>query len=89
MPVYMADRILPGLTLEQLAAMQQAAVETSQRFTAEGKPVRYLRGSWVPSESHVMCLFEAPNAKLVQEVNEAAGIPFDRVIEAVDLTPVS
>jgi hypothetical protein len=34
-----------------------------------------------------MTLFEAPSAKVVQEVNEAAQIPFDRIIEALELIP--
>jgi hypothetical protein len=34
-----------------------------------------------------MCLFEAPNAELVKEVNETAKLPFTRIIEALDLTP--
>ncbi len=87
MTVYMVDRNLPGVTLEQLAAAQKAAIETSSRFTAEGKPVRYIRSTFVPGEAHCMCLFEAPNAAVVREVNEAAKIPFTRVIEAQDLTP--
>ncbi len=40
MAVYMADRDLPGITMEQLAAAQKAAIETSERFTLEGKQVR-------------------------------------------------
>ena len=87
MNVYIADRDLPGVTLEQFAAAQKAAIETSQRFTQEGKPVRYIRTAWVPSESHVMCMFEAENGQLVRDVNEAAGIPFTRILEAMDLTP--
>lgn len=87
MPVYMADRDLPGITLEQLADAQRRAIETSQRFTKEGKSVRYIRSTFVPGESHCMCLFEAPNAGLVEEVNKAANIPFVRVTEALDLTP--
>jgi hypothetical protein len=85
--MYMADRNLPGITLEQLAALQKVAIEMSQRFTAEGKSMRYIRSTFVPSESRCMTLFEAPNAKLVQEVNEAAGLPFTRIIEALELTP--
>ena len=87
MNIYIADRNLPGVTLEQLAAAQKAAIETSQRFTEEGKPVRYVRTAWVPSESRVMCMFEAPDAQLVRDVNEVAGIPFTRIVEAMDLTP--
>jgi muconolactone delta-isomerase len=87
MTVYMVDRNLPGVTLEQLAAAQKAAIETSQRFSAQGKPVRYIRSTFVPGESHCMCLFEASNADLVKQVNEAAKIPFTKVTEALDLTP--
>jgi hypothetical protein len=87
MNIYIADRDLPGVTLEQLASAQKAAIETSQRFTQEGNSVRYVRTAWVPSESHVMCMFEAENAQSVRDVNEAAGIPFTRILEAMDLTP--
>ena len=41
MQVYMVERSLPGINMEQLAAAQKAAIETSIRFTAEGKAVRY------------------------------------------------
>jgi hypothetical protein len=87
MSVFMADRDLPGITLEQLAAAQRAAIDSSRRFTAEGKPVRYIRTTWVPGDSRVMCLFEAADASLVEEVNRSAGIPFARVVAANDLTP--
>ena len=55
-----------------------------------GKSVKangYIRSTFVPGESHVMCLFEAPSPDLVEDVNRAAGIPFVRVVEALDLTP--
>ena len=87
MTVYMVERDLQGITMDQLAAAQRAAIETSQRFTAEGKPVRYIRSLFVPGESHCMCLFEASDATPVREVNEAAQLPFTRIVEALDLTP--
>ena len=87
MPVYMVDRSLPGISVDQLAAAQKAAIETSQRFTKEGKPVRYIRTTFVPGEAHCMCLFEAQNGETVKQVNEAAKLPFNRIIEAMDLTP--
>jgi hypothetical protein len=87
MPVFMADRDLPGITMDQLAAAQKAAIDTSARFTADGRPVKYLRSTFVPGESHCMCLFEANDAETVRAVNEAAKIPFTRIVEAADLTP--
>jgi hypothetical protein len=87
MAVYMVERELPGVTMDQLAAAQRAAIETGQQFTSEGKNVRYIRTTFVPNEARCMCLFEADNADLVKEVNDAAKIPYTRVIEALDLTP--
>ena len=87
MPVYMVDRNLPGITKEQLAAAQQAAIETSQKFTAQGKNVRYIRSMFVPGDARCMCLFEASSPEIVKEVNDTAKIPYVRVVEAEDLTP--
>ena len=87
MAVYMVERDLPEITMEQLAAAQQAAIETSQQFTASGKPVRYIRSVFVPGDSRCMCLFEADDIGAVEEVNKSAQIPFTRVVEALDLTP--
>jgi hypothetical protein len=87
MAVFMVERELPGVTMDQLAAAQKAAIETGKQFTAEGKNVRYIRTTFVPNEAHCMCLFEAENADLVREVNETAKIPFTRIVEAMDLTP--
>lgn len=89
MPVYMVDRNLPGVRSEQLAAAQKAAIETCQQFTAKGTPVRYLRTTFVPGEARCMCLFEAARAGIVRRVNEAAKIPYTRVVDALDLTPKS
>ena len=87
MPVYMVERDLPGIQMDKLAAAQKAAIATSDQFTAEGKPVRYIRTTFVPGEAHCMCLFEAANPDLVKQVNDKAQIPYTRVIEALDLTP--
>jgi hypothetical protein len=87
MPIFMVDRSLPGITKEQLAAAQQAAIATGRKFTVQGKPVRYIRSTFIPAESRCMCLFESNSADLVREVNQEAKLPFTRIVEAQDLTP--
>jgi len=87
MTIYLAERHLPGITVEGLMVIQKTTIEMSQRFTTEGKPVRYLRSVFVPSESRCLSLFEAENAVLVRDVNEAAQIPFTRIVEALDFIP--
>lgn len=87
MPVYMVERDLPGFTNDQLAGAQQAAIASSQKSTTNGTPVRYIRSTFVPGEARCMCLFEAGSSAAVRDVNESAGLPFTRIVEAMDLTP--
>lgn len=87
MSVYMVERELPGISMDQLAGAQQAAIDTSKQFTKDGKPVEYIRSMYVPGEDKCMCLFKAENADTVRQVNDAAKIPYNRVVEAMDLTP--
>jgi hypothetical protein len=87
MAVYMVERDLPGVKMEQLAAAQKRAIEAGKELTAQGKEVRYIRSTFVPGQNKCMCLFEAPNPENVREANERAQIPFTRIVEAVDLTP--
>jgi hypothetical protein len=84
--VYLVDRDLPGSTLAQLEAMQQVAIATGRQFTAAGRPVRYLRSTFIPGEARCLCLFEAVDATVVEEVNRAAQLLFTRVVEAFDLS---
>jgi hypothetical protein len=88
MPIFLVERELPGITLEQLAAAQKAAIAAGLELTASGIPVRYIRSMFVPGDSRCMCLFEAPNAENVRTANLRAQIPFTRIVAALDLTPV-
>lgn len=87
MPVFMVERDLPGIKMEQLAAAQKAAIEAGKELTAAGKEVRYIRSTFVPGDSKCMCLFEAPNPENVREANIRAKIPFSKIVPAMDLTP--
>jgi muconolactone delta-isomerase len=87
MTVYLVDRDLPGISMADLAAAQQRAIDWSGTYQSQGRNVRYIRSTFVPGESHCMCLFEAPTAEEVAALNEDAAIPYTRVTEALDLTP--
>ena len=87
MRVYLVDRDLPGITGEGLALLQRAEIDASQQFTAAGQEVRYLRSLFIVGEARCLCLFEAEDEAAVAALNEAARLPFTRIVEALDLTP--
>lgn len=87
MPIYLVDRDLPGVTLIEIAEAQRRLLAAIERKAQTGRAVRYIHSTFVPGEAHMMCLFEAPNAASVMELNEEARFPLLRVIEALDVTP--
>ena len=87
MQVFVAERSLKGISMNDLAAAQKRAIETAERLTREGRQVKYLRSTFVPDSGSCCCLFEAHDAATVEMLNIAARIPYDRVAPALDLHP--
>ncbi|MGZ2450274.1 hypothetical protein ACVIRO_003028 [Rhizobium ruizarguesonis] len=81
MPQYMVERHLPGITPDQLSAAASRAKNVTAEMTSQGKPVRYLRSTFVPSEERSFCLFDASSEQDVMEANERAEIPLVRITE--------
>lgn len=89
MTTYAVQRNLQGITMEQLTAAQQAAIQASQDASNRGEPVNYLRSNFYPADQRCTCLFEAQSREAVEKVNQAASLPFDKVEEVLDLHPSS
>jgi hypothetical protein len=87
MPVFVTERSLQGIAMQDLAAAQKAAIETAGKFTGEGRHVTYLRSVFVPDTGRCSCLFEADDAATVEDLNKQANLPYDRVAPAMDLPP--
>ncbi|NNU81500.1 DUF4242 domain-containing protein [Halovulum dunhuangense] len=87
MTVYMVERELKGIAMKDLAAAQRAAIGMAETMRGEGRDVRYIRSTFAPGDGRCMCLFEGDSADVVRNLNDRAGIPYSRVVEALDLTP--
>jgi len=58
-----------------------------RQFSAAGQTIQYLHSVFIPGEQRCLCLFEADDEALVAAVNEAAGLPFTRIVAALAFTP--
>ena len=87
MGVYLVDRDLPGITAEGLAQLQRTEIGASEQLAAVGHRVRYLRSVFIVGEARCLCLFEAEDEAVVAALNEAARLPFTRIVAALDLSP--
>ena len=87
MTVYMVERDLKGISMEDLAGAQKAAIAQAQSMTGEGTDISYIRSTFAPEDGRCMCLFEAASDADVKKLNDDAGLPYERVVNALDLTP--
>lgn len=87
MSVYMVERDLKGISMENLGGAQKAAISMAQKMSAAGTDITYIRSTFAPEDGRCMCLFDAASDTDVKQLNDAAGLPYSRVVAALDLTP--
>lgn len=87
MDTFMVERSLKGISMDNLGAAQKLAISTAADMTRGGTPISYVRSTFVPDTGACMCLFKADTAASVKALNEKAQLPFDRIVNALDLTP--
>lgn len=87
MTVYMVERDLKGISMEALGGAQKAAMGKAAQMAAEGTAIRYIRSTFAPEDGRCMCLFDAASDADVKRLNDEAGLPYYRVVPALDLTP--
>jgi Protein of unknown function (DUF4242) len=84
---FLVFRDLPGITRDQYAAAQQAAIDAARRASTPSRQIRYQGGFFLPGQARAVCIFDADSAADVTKVNDWAGVPFTDVLEAIDLRP--
>jgi hypothetical protein len=87
MSVYMVERDLKGISMEDLGGAQRAAIGKAKEMSAAGTAIRYIRSTFAPDDGRCMCLFDASSESDVKRLNDDAGLPYNRVVPALDLTP--
>lgn len=87
MSVFMVERDLKGISMEALGNAQKAAIGKAQELSENGTSIRYLRSTFAPEDGRCMCLFDAKSDTDVKRLNDEAGLPYSRVVPALDLTP--
>ena len=87
MSVYMVERDLKGISIDALAGAQKAAIGKAAEMQSAGTDVKYLRSTFAPEDGRCMCLFDASSEADVKRLNDDAGLPYNRIVPALDLTP--
>ena len=57
-----------------------------EEMNGEGVPIRDIGCTLIPGEEVVFSVYEGPSAGAVRQLNEQAGIPVSRIVEAIAVT---
>jgi Protein of unknown function (DUF4242) len=83
MPKYIVFRTVGKLSEEEIEAAGLRSVEALDLMPE----VRWIRSYYSAAEGKIYCEYEAPNAELILEHAQRAGIPFDRAEVVRELEP--
>jgi len=87
MALFLVERDLSHVAPEQLRLEQREVASACIQLKAQGKHIRYISSAVVPADARTFDLFGAVTADLIKEAHAAAGVPYARVVEILDLTP--
>jgi hypothetical protein len=80
---FLVEHYRPGLTPDELRALAVQIRDTTDRMEREGKTVRYIRATIVPTDESLLCLLEAASEDLVREAYARAELPFERITAVI------
>jgi hypothetical protein len=84
MPRYIIERLVPGLTREEL----NAAGRRSVAVLAGMPEVRWIRSYVSDIEGKIYCEYDAPSPEAIREHARRAGFPADHITEvALEISP--
>lgn len=87
MPTYLVERYWPGVTVERLLAALERGRRVIEEMSGEGTPIRDLSCTLIPGEEVVFSLYDGPSVIAVRQLNQRAGMPISRIVEAIAVTP--
>jgi hypothetical protein len=73
----------PGVTKDELDRAAASAIREAQTVSRAGTQVRYLGSLLFPDDELVLCLFAAASRAAIRQTTEHAGIPCERLMQAV------
>jgi hypothetical protein len=84
MPHYIIERLVPGLSRDELFAAGHRSVAA----LADIPDVRWIRSYVSDAEGKIYCEYDAPSLEAILEHARRAGLPVDKVSEvALEINP--
>lgn len=83
-PTYLVEHYWPGVTETAFRRSAQRVAASADRLAQAGEPIRFLHSTLVPEDEAAFCVLAAAAPDLVERAYAAAGVTFERLVEAVE-----
>ena len=81
---YLTEHYQPDITVEELERLVARVRASIGELELEGKEVRYLHSTIVPSDESFLLIVEAALEQLVREAYARAGVRVDRISKTLE-----
>jgi hypothetical protein len=81
---YLVEHYWPGITEPEFRRSAELVSASAERLAESGEPILFLHSTLVPEDEAAFCVLEAASAELVDRAYQAAGITYERLVEAVE-----
>jgi hypothetical protein len=82
---FLVERYWPGVDIARVRAVLPRLDAAAEAMTREGTPVTHLASILMPVDQVLFSLVAAGDISLVEQLNDRADLPADRIAEAVTL----
>ena len=83
---FIVEHYWPGITPARFRPTAERLRRGVDAAAARGAAVRLLHSTVVTQDETVFCVFEAESQETVRQVYTSAGVRFERLLDAVDIT---
>lgn len=84
---WLVERYWPGVTVEAFEDAAQRVREAMDGLRGEGEPIEAVSSTLVPSDEAAYWVVAARSMEVVELAYARAGVPFERIVGAVELDP--
>jgi hypothetical protein len=85
---FLVEHYWPGVTADSFRAATARVGASAAELAGVDRDIRFLHSTLVPEDEAAFCVFTASSPELVIEAYTRAGIPFERILEALEMDNV-
>jgi hypothetical protein len=82
---FLVEHYWPGITPDGFEAAAERVRESATALASTGRRIRFLHSTLVPDDDAAFCVFDAESPAVVEEAYARAGVPYERVLEALEV----